>query len=157
MLIPDKEGHYIYNNQKVIEYNLRLDEFNAICEYFITEDGERWGKKHYWFELNDIEKHICKTHGIDLDSFYREEIPLKNEEIAKKTTWLYKGKPIRNLECYFLESGAYIEEFDTDDGHFCTGCDIPDYPEEIRQEAIKQGIIDENGTLLLWDGRMRWY
>lgn len=62
--------------------------------------------------------------------------------------YLYRGKPIRNLEAYFLESGAYIEEFDTDDGHFCLGVDIPDYTPEIRQDAIDLGVIDEDGNLL---------
>ena len=72
-------------------------------------------------------------------------------------TYLHHGKPVRNLQCYFLESGAYIEEFDTDDGHFYLGCDIPDYPEEIRREAIDQGIIDLAGNLLPWDGHKKWY
>ena len=66
-------------------------------------------------------------------------------------TYLYKGKPIRNLETYFLADGAYIEEFDTDDGHFTLGCDIPDYPEDIRRIAIDLGIIDLAGNLLPWE------
>ncbi len=65
---------------------------------------------------------------------------------------LYKGKPIHNLKCYFLESGAYIEEFDTDDGHFYLGCDIEDYPDEIREEAMRIGVIDEKGRLIPWIG-----
>ena len=69
-----------------------------------------------------------------------------------KIVYLYKGKPIRNLDTYFLESGAYIEEFDTDDGHFVLGCDIPDYPEDIKREAIRLGVIDLAGNLIPWDG-----
>ena len=72
--------------------------------------------------------------------------------------WLHKGKPIRNLQCYYLEDGAYIEEFDTEDGHFCLGADIPDYPPDVREEAIELGIIDEEGNLLPWEnGEMVWF
>ena len=67
-----------------------------------------------------------------------------------KLIHLYHGKPIRNLQCYFLEDGAYIEEFDTDDGHFYEGVDIPDYPEDVRRLAIKLEIIDLAGNLLPW-------
>ena len=68
--------------------------------------------------------------------------------------YLFKGKMVRNLETYYLESGAYIEEFDTDDGHFVLGVDIKDYPPEVREEAIRLGIIDLAGNLLPWDGKM---
>ena len=61
---------------------------------------------------------------------------------------LYHGKPVRNAKAYFLESGAYVEEFDTDDGHFYLGVDIPDYTPEIREDAIRLGVIDEDGNLL---------
>ena len=71
--------------------------------------------------------------------------------------WLHKGKPIRNFEAYFLEDGAYIEEFDTDDGHFIGGADIPDYPPDVREEAIALGIIDEQGNLLPWDHKETVY
>ena len=70
-------------------------------------------------------------------------------------TYLYKGKPIRNLEAYFLEDGAYIEKFDTDDGHFVLGCDIKDYPADVRRLAIANEIIDLAGNLLPWDGKMK--
>lgn len=71
--------------------------------------------------------------------------------------WLFRGKPIRNLECYFLEDGAYIEKFDTDDGHFVLGADIEDYPPDVRELAIKNGIIDEQGNLLPWEPRVLRY
>ena len=70
----------------------------------------------------------------------------------KNVAYLYNGKPIRNLKCYYLASGAYIEEFDTDGGHFVFGCDIQDYPDEIREEAMRIGIIDEKGELIPWIG-----
>lgn len=71
--------------------------------------------------------------------------------------YLFKGKVVRNFESYYLESGAYIEEFDTDDGHFCLGADIPDYPPDVREEAIELGIIDEQGNLLPWDSKETVY
>ena len=71
--------------------------------------------------------------------------------------WLYKGKPIRNLDCYFLEDGACIEEFDTDDGHFVLGADIEDYPPDVRELAVKNGIIDEQGRLLPGEPREMKY
>ena len=67
--------------------------------------------------------------------------------------YLFRGKVVRNFEAYYLESGAYIEEFDTDDGHYYLGTDIKGYPPAVREEAIELGIIDEQGNLLPWDAK----
>lgn len=61
---------------------------------------------------------------------------------------LHNGKPVWNFEAYYLESGAYVEEFDTEDGHYIGGVDIPDYPPDVREEALELGIINEKNELI---------
>ena len=58
-----------------------------------------------------------------------------------------------NLEAYFTESGAYIEEYDTPDGrHWISGCKPEDYPPNVREKALKLGVIDIRGKVIPWDG-----
>ena len=60
----------------------------------------------------------------------------------------YHGKQIRNFEAWYMRNGTYVEEFDTDDGHFYLTAEPKDYPDEIREEAIEFGIIDEHGFVI---------
>lgn len=60
----------------------------------------------------------------------------------------HNGKLVRNFEAWYKADGTYVEEFDTDDGHFRAEASPEDYPEDIREEAIELGIIDKNGNVI---------
>ncbi len=70
MLIPDSNGQYSYEEQKVIHYYAMVDTFHRVIEAFTTEDGEQWVIENNWPEMNDVEKHVCRQRGWDLDEFF---------------------------------------------------------------------------------------
>ena len=70
MLIPDSNGHYFYEGQKVIHYYAMVDTFRRVIEAFTTEDGQQWVTENDWREMNDIEKYVCRQRGWDLDQFF---------------------------------------------------------------------------------------
>ena len=72
MLIPDSDGHYSYEEQRVIHYYAFVDCFHRVIEAFTTEDGTEWVDENYWPEMNDIEKYVCRQRGWDLDKYYTD-------------------------------------------------------------------------------------
>lgn len=60
----------------------------------------------------------------------------------------FHGKLVRNFEAWYMHDGTYVEEFDTDEGHFVATARPNEYPEDVREEAIELGIIDENGNVI---------
>lgn len=66
MLIPDKEGHYWYDDRRIIDYHAFVDGFHRIVEVFTTEDDKKYLGVFEWDDLNDIEKAYAKKWGWDL-------------------------------------------------------------------------------------------
>ena len=67
MLIPDSKGHYTFEGLKVTDYYAMVDTFDQVIEVFTTEDGRKWKSETNWDEMNDLEKHICRQRGWNLD------------------------------------------------------------------------------------------
>jgi len=142
MLIPYNDGHYYYKDQRCKHYFAMVDNFYRIIECYTDADDIQYVEENYWIDMNDIEKHVCRQRGWNLDPYFLTDIPTGEEPES------FHRKQIHDWEWRFLDTGTYIEFFYIEDeGPYYIGVRFPEYPPLVKEKALEYGVIDISGNL----------
>lgn len=62
---------------------------------------------------------------------------------------VHNGMRYYDFKAYFTDDGTYVERFTTSDGTRWMGRAKPsEYPPDVREEAIRLGVIDKKGNVI---------
>ena len=92
MLIPNGKGEFFYEDQKCTHYYAMVDKLYRVIEAFTTEDGTQYVVENYWPKMNDIEKHVCRQRGWDLEPYFTKEDHVPDRKIRRINCTIKQNK-----------------------------------------------------------------